>query len=184
MKILKRVLLAILIIIALPFIVALFVPRDFSVSREVVIAKPRAEVFAYIGLLKNQNYYSKWARLDPNMKQTFTGEDGKPGFISAWEGNKDVGKGQQEIIAVRDGEVLETKISFKEPFESQANGILTTADAGPGQTRVSWTFKGRSPWPFNLMSLFMDKSIGNDLETGLNNLKHNLETGDLYPAIK
>lgn len=77
---------------------ALFVNRDYAVARTVVIERPSQEVFGYVKLLRNQDLYSKWADLDPNMEQSFSGTDGTVGFISAWKGNSDVGEGEQEIM--------------------------------------------------------------------------------------
>src|ERR1700757_4744620 len=98
MKILKRILIVIAVLIAIPLIVALFTKKDYAIEREVVINKPKQDVFNYIKMLKNQPNYSKWAMDDPNAKMTFTGTDGTVGFISAWESNK-VGKGEQQITA-------------------------------------------------------------------------------------
>lgn len=105
MKILKIVLIVVLVIIAIPLITALFVPKDYEVGREIQIDKPKAEVFDYIKYLKNQDNYSKWASMDPDMKKTYTGTDGEVGFVSAWDSdNPDVGKGKQEIINIVSGE--------------------------------------------------------------------------------
>ena len=67
MKILKRLLIALLIILSVPLITALFVKKDYSVERQVAINKPREAVFDYVKYLKNQNNYSKWASMDPDM---------------------------------------------------------------------------------------------------------------------
>ena len=89
MKILKRILIIIAILIAIPLVVALFVKRDFMASQQIIINKPNAEVFNYLKYLKNQNNYSKWALMDPNMKKTFRGTDATVGFVSAWESESD-----------------------------------------------------------------------------------------------
>ena len=60
MRFLKKILIVVGILIAIPLIVALFVKKDYSVEKEIVINKPKTEVFEYIKLLKNQDNYSKW----------------------------------------------------------------------------------------------------------------------------
>ncbi|MBK8444711.1 MAG: SRPBCC family protein [Sphingobacteriales bacterium] len=178
MRILKKILIALAIIIAIPLIVALFVKKDYAVEKEIVINAPKAEVFEYIKFLKNQDNYSKWNKIDPNMKKTYTGTDGTVGFISAWESkNENVGVGEQEILKITEGERIDTKLRFKAPFEAQDDAYMITEDAENNQTKVKWGFKGAFPYPMNLMGLFlnMDKEIGSDLETGLNNLKTILE---------
>jgi len=175
MRILKRIGVFILAIIALILIAGLLMKKDYRVEREVSINKPNQQVFDYIKLLTNQNNYSKWAMIDPNMKKTFSGTDGTPGFTSAWEGNSDVGKGEQEIKAIKEGERMETEIRFEKPFKSEAKGIMTTAALGAAQTKVTWAFEGHMPYPFNVLSPLSSNMVGKDLQTGLNNLKVNLE---------
>jgi hypothetical protein len=48
MKIVKKILIVLAIIIAIPLIIALFVKKDYAVQREVTIDKPKQEVFDYI----------------------------------------------------------------------------------------------------------------------------------------
>lgn len=174
MKILKWLFIIVVIIIAIPLIAAIFIPKDYSVSREVVINKPRQDVFDYVKFLKNQNDFSKWATLDPHMKKTFTGTDATVGFVSAWESDSsNVGAGEQEIKSIKNGERIDYEIRFKKPFESTSSAYMTTDDAGANQTKVKWVFYGNMPYPMNLMKVIMnmDESVGNDLQTGLNNLK-------------
>lgn len=178
MKVLKKILIVVGILIAIPLIVVLFVKKDYAVEKEIVINKPKTEIFEYIKLLKNQDNYSKWNMIDPNMKKTYKGTDGTVGFVSAWESkNENVGVGEQEILKITEGERIDMKIRFKIPFEAQDDAYMITEDAGNNQTKVKWGFKGAFSYPMNLMGLFMDmdKKVGGDLETGLQNLKTLLE---------
>lgn len=178
MKLLKRIVLVLVIIAALPFVVALFVNGNYAVERNIVINKPTAEVFSYIKLLKNQNNYSVWAKIDPKMKATFKGVDGTVGFVSAWESsNKNVGKGEQEIVKIEEGKKVETLIRFMEPFKSEDNGYMITEMRDSTHTVVKWGFSGKMKYPTNLLLLLtnMEQSIGNDLTQGLENLKTILE---------
>lgn len=174
MKTLKKVLLGVVVIIAIPLIVALFVKKEYAVEREIVINKPKQEVFNYIKFLKNQDQYSKWAMMDLNMKKTYRGTDGTVGFVSAWESNnKDVGKGEQEIKKITEGERIDFELRFFEPFEATDSAYMITESVSENETKVKWGFDGRMAYPMNLMLLFMDfeKMLGNDLDTGLKNLK-------------
>lgn len=178
MKILKGILFTVLGLIVLALVVAIFVKKEYTVEREIVINKPRQEVYDYLKYLKNQNNFSKWAKMDPDMKTEFRGTDGTVGFVSAWDSQKgDVGKGEQEIKKLEDGKRLDTEIRFIKPFESTCFAYMTTEDAGTNATKVKWVFNGKMNYPMNLMTLCMkmDKMIGGDLEIGLNNLKGILE---------
>lgn len=174
----QKILLVIAILIAIPFILALFIKKDYAVEREVTINKPKDVVFAYVKYLKNQDNYSKWAKMDPQMKKTYRGTDGTVGFVSAWDSeDENVGKGEQEIIKITEGERIDYELRFFEPFESTEPAYIITESLSDDQTKVKWGFKGHMDYPMNLMFLFMDmeEMIGADLDTGLQNLKNILE---------
>ncbi|MGQ0827764.1 MAG: SRPBCC family protein [Bacteroidota bacterium] len=177
MKIVKRILLGIVAIVALLLIIALFVKKEYAVEREVAINKPKQEVFDYVKFVKNQDNFSVWNQKDPSMKKEYTGTDGTVGFIYAWEGNKDVGKGEQEIKGITEGERVDFELRFKLPFEANDDAYMTTEAMGDSQTKVKWGFSGKMPYPMNIMLLFMDMDamLGKDLQDGLNNLKIVLE---------
>lgn len=175
MKVLKKVLLVIAIIIAIPLIIALFVKKDFQVQREITINKPSKEVFDYVKYLKNQDNYSKWVRMDPAMKKDFRGTDGTVGFVYAWDGNKEAGKGEQEIKKITEGEGIDVEVRFEKPFESVAETPIKTEAISASQTRVVWGMKGTSKYPLNFMNLFMDNLLGKDIQSSLVMLKGILE---------
>lgn len=174
MKLLKRLVLLLLAIVALVLIAGLFLPKDFEVQRSILIQKPRAEVFEYIRLLKNQDNYGKWQLSDPNMKKHYQGTDGTAGFKYSWD-SKDLGKGSQTILRIVEGDLMETELDFG--FGEPAISTISTADAGAGSTQVTWSLKGHSAYPLNalsaIMSLFYD--VGDDFDEGLTNLKNVLE---------
>lgn len=178
MKILKRIGIILLILIAIPLIVAIFVKKDYAVEREIVINCDKQEVFDYIVMLKNQDNYSIWAQKDPNMKKSYKGTDGTVGFEAFWDSkDEEVGKGSQQITKIEDGKRIETKLKFKIPFEAEDDAYMTT-EAANGGTKVKWGFTGNFPYPMNIMQLFMDmdEMVGKDLDTGLKNLKKVLES--------
>jgi len=164
-------------IIALLLILALFAKKGYSVHREIVINKPKHEVFNYVKLLKNQDNYSKWVMTDPNMKKVFTGTDGTVGFVYGWNGNKQAGEGEQEIKNIKDGERVDVEIRFKRPFEAVGYGDMVLKPASGDQTHVRWGMSSSMKYPMNVMLLFMnmDKLLGKDLDTSLITLKGILE---------
>lgn len=178
MKLLKRLFYWLVFLILLALFVALFLPTDFQVERSAMINQPRDTVFNYIKYLKNQEIYGVWWKADPKMKKVYSGTDGQPGFISAWNSNKDdVGAGQQKIMAIQEGKRIDLELQFIEPFESTNKSFLATQKIEDNTTRVSWGIKGQMPYPMNLMGLFMnmEETLGQDLEKGLKNLKRILE---------
>ena len=178
MKIAKRILLVIAIVVAILLITALFVKKEYAVERQITINKPKQEVFEYVKYLKNQDNFSKWATMDPDMKKTYRGTDGTVGFVSAWDSdNPDVGKGEQEIVKITEGERIDFELRFIEPFESTEDAYMTAESTLDSQTLVKWGFSGRMAYPMNLMLLFMDfeEMISDDFDTGLGKLKNELE---------
>jgi hypothetical protein len=165
-------------IVALLLIVALFLNGNYSVEREVTINKPKQEVFDYVKYLKNQNQFSVWAKIDPDMKTEFRGEDGTVGFVSAWDSeNKKAGKGEQKIIGIKPGEHIDYEIHFIKPFESTDYAFIEFKSISDSATNVKWAFNGEMKFPMKLMLLFMnmEKMLAPDLQNGLNNLKAILE---------
>ena len=163
-------------LIALILLLGLVISKDISATKEIVINRPQSDVYNYIKYLKNQLNYSKWATLDPAIKNEFRGTDGAPGFVNAWEGNKKVGKGEQEIKAVT-ANGIDTEIRFEKPFRSVAGARMTTEASGANATKVTWGFNSKMNYPMNVMKLFMNMNemVGKDFTYGLEKLKGILE---------
>lgn len=175
MKLLKKIGLVILVLVAIPLIIALFVNKEYAIERSVVINKPVADVFNYVRLLRNQDYYSKWVMTDPNMKKYYRGTDGTTGFVYGWNGNKQAGEGEEEIKELVENEKVNIEVRFKRPMESVAYTPIYTKAVDSSKTEVKWGISGKSNYPMNFMNLFMDGLLGQDVETSLNTLKGILE---------
>ncbi|AVI52233.1 polyketide cyclase [Pukyongia salina] len=165
------------VILAVIIILILVAPLKYHINRSIVINRPLPEVFEYLRYVKNQDHWSPWKKKDPDMKQSFTGEDGTVGFVSSWEGNKDVGSGEQEIVKITENKRLDTELRFFKPWKSESDAYMEV-DEVDGGTRVTWGFSGVNKRPYNVMMLFynMDKAVGKDFEEGLTDLKKILES--------
>ncbi len=178
MKILKYLGLALTAVLAFVLIAGLFLPREYAVSRTVTIERSNADVFAYARMIRNQEDYSVWWKMDPNQVNTYTGEDGTIGFVAAWKSELDsVGSGEEEIIALVDGARIGFALRFKEPFESNASSEMLFNATDSNSTKLTWNFNGNMAYPFNVMQLFisMEDMLGQDIEKGLQNMKSILE---------
>ncbi len=168
----------VLIIIAIPLITAATLSKDYVIEREVIINKSSKEVFDYVKLIRNSENWSKWVMTDPNSKKTFNGTDGTVGFIYGWDStNKNVGQGEQEITAIKEGERIDYELRFIKPFENKSNAKMTTEPVGSNQTKVKWYFMGERGYMMKLMHflLRLEKMLGKDMEISLNTLKGVLE---------
>ena len=167
------------IITAIPIIAAIFLKKGYSIVREIIINRPKQEVFDYIKYLKNQNEWGTWAKKDPNMKKSYSGIDGTVGFVYSWESDdKKVGKGSQEIKKITEGEHIEWEFLFAGKPPTQCYWITETVSENV--TRMKWGFTGRMNYPLNIMILFFEKLIGKEmLEIELTNLKTTMENKEL-----
>lgn len=155
-------------------------PSHYDVSRSIEISRPSGYVFEYLRFLKNQDQWSPWGKKDPQMKKKFTGTDGEVGAVSRWEGNKEVGTGEQEITRIEVGRRIETELRFLKPWKSTSNAYMEVAPISERRTMVRWGFSGKNGFPMRILMLFMsmDKMIGKDFEAGLSDLKTLLESAD------
>jgi hypothetical protein len=175
MKIIKRIGIIILSLIVLLLVAALFIKKDYTVEREIIVNKPKEEAFSYIKYAKNQDNYNKWIMADPDVKRQYRGTDGTIGFVYAWDGNNKVGKGEQQIQNIEEGQRVDFSLHFIKPFEGNANAWMTTESIAGNQTKIKWGMHGKNPYPLNIMNLFIPGILGKDLETSLGKLKVVLE---------
>lgn len=173
----KKLILVCSIFAGILVVLGIIAPTEFAVERNVVIDKPKEEVFNHLKFLKNHSAWSPWEKRDPNMKKDYKGVDGTTGFILSWSGNSEVGIGEQEIKKITEGERIETELRFKKPMEDTSQAYLLTEAIDPQKTKVVWGIKGKMPFPQNVICLLMsmEKVLKNDLDSGLNSLKTNLE---------
>lgn len=164
-------------VVAVIVFLAAIAPKTYHVFRTIEIAKPKTEVFEYLRYLEKQREWSPWEKRDPNMEHRLTGTDGTVGAISYWNGNKQVGEGEQEITRIEEGKRIDGELRFMKPWKSQSDCYLEVEDVGGNNTKVTWGFSGKNKFPMSLMMLFMsmDKMIGKDFEEGLDSLKAKLE---------
>ena len=176
MRILKIVGIVLALLVVVFLILGLIAPTQISVERSISINASPAEVFPYLKNLKKQDLWSPWVKLDPNMQQTFEGKDGTVGAKISWVGNSDVGKGNRVITRIDDMERVDTKITFIEPWTSEADGIMKMEETSDG-VKVSWGFVTEASFPSNafFMLMGMKGSIGADYDEGLAELKEIVE---------
>src|SRR5690554_4014137 len=152
MKTLKRIGIALLIIILIPLIVALFVPKESTSQGEVTINKSKQEVFEYIRYLKNQDNFGIWQLSDPDMETTMEGTDGTEGFRYSWD-SEEMGKGAQVITKIVENERMESDMYFYDFDDTPSKAFIAVEEITPDKTNVKWGISWTTPYPWNLMSL-------------------------------
>lgn len=171
MKVLKYILFILLGLIAIILVIAAILPKDFHAGSEIVINKPRQEVFKYVKQIKMQGTYDNWSKQDPQIQKEYSGIDGTEGFTYTWKSKK-VGDGKQVITKVEEGKRVDMDLFFN--GADQANKSFIQVDSlAPNQSKVQWVIDGKMPYPFNLMTLCYD--MNKDFDEGLKSLKLILE---------
>lgn len=127
-------------------------------------------------MTKNQDNFSVWNMADPNMKKSHKGTDGTVGFLYSWDSTmKNVGAGEQEITAIKEGKSIEYAIRFSRPMQNTGKTKFEISNQGDNESTVTWIFDSPSKFPMSLFSPIFKKMLGKDLEKGLINLKNILE---------
>jgi uncharacterized protein YndB with AHSA1/START domain len=177
MSVLKRLLIAVLLLAAVMVAVGLALPASTHVERSISIARPPAEVFTVLNSYRRFNEWSPWHGLDPKTTYAYEGPAEGVGASMRWSSEQsDVGKGRQTIVETVPNEKVGTRLEFEGQNAALAAFTLTAEGAG---TRVVWSFDtehGMNPvsrW-FGLM---LDRWVGGDFARGLAKLKAVMESG-------
>ena len=151
--------------------------KHCTYSREIIINKSPAQVFAFLKPLKNFTAWNPFLKKDPAAKLEYQGQDGTPGFVLSWSGNKNVGSGEQEYTKVVENELLAFDLRFKTPFEANNTGTWVVKSVGSNQTKVLWTMSAETKFPMTILSpIFkLEKMIEKEFDSGLAELKKILE---------
>ena len=113
-----KIIIVIVVVIAAILIYASTKPDTFHVERSVTIKAPPEKIFPLINDFHAWNDWTPYNK-DPAMKKTYSGSDKGVGTSYAWEGNKQVGRGDITITATTPPSKIEFDLHMIEPFEGQ-----------------------------------------------------------------
>jgi hypothetical protein len=150
-------------------------PDSFRVERTVAMKAPPDKIYPQINDLKAWTAWSPYEKRDPAMKRSYGAVTAGKGATYAWDGDKNVGQGNMEILESSPDKVV-IKLDVIKPFEAHNTGEFLLRPKGD-VTDVTWAIYGPSPYVSKLMSVFVDfdKMIGKDFEQGLADLKARVE---------
>ena len=169
MQLARKILIGLGGVVLLLFAVGIFLPSRAHVEREILIDAPAATVFALVNDFRQVGKWSPWQETDPNARYEISGPRRGVGAMLAWDGNI-VGKGSQRITESVPYERVVSELDLGGQGNAIATFELQAADAG---TTVVWSFD--TSFGMNLLGRFaglmFDRIIGDDYESGLENLK-------------
>lgn len=173
---LKKILLALLVIVAAFLGYVALQPSEMRVQRTAKIDAPPDVVFAQVNDFHSWEAWSPWAKLDPQAKNSFEGSASGVGAVFHWSGNDQVGEGTMTLTESKPYESIRIKLDFRKPFAG-TNDVHFTFQPEGNQTAVSWTMTGEKNFLCKLMGVFMDmdQMIGGDFEKGLASMKATAE---------
>ena len=176
---LKKILIAVGIIVVVFVIIVAMQPADYRVVRSASMSAPAPAVFAQVNDFHNWEAWSPWAKRDPAMKQTYEGAAAGTGAIYTWTGNKEVGEGRMTLTESRPSELIRINLEFIKPFASSCTTEFTFKPEGD-QTGVTWSMAGKNNFIAKAFCMFMnmDKMIGGDFEQGLAKMKSVVEAAN------
>lgn len=171
MKLTKKILIVLVAVLVVFFIVVVTRPADFRVERSATLAATPAALFEQVNDHRKFAVWNPWLKLDPNVKNTYSGPDSGVGAVCSWDGNNDIGAGSATIIESKPGELVRQRMDWKRPMEGTSTVDFTFKPAGD-KTIVTWAMYGKNGFVAKAFSLFMDcdKICGPQFEKGLANL--------------
>lgn len=164
----KKILLGAGGLIVVFLIVVAMQPGEFKVSRSATLAATPAALFAQVNDHRKFTVWNPFMKLDPNVKNTYSGPDSGVGAVCSWEGNSDIGAGSCTIVESKPDELVRCRMDWKRPMEGTATVDFTFTPEGD-QTIVTWSMSGKNNFMGKAVSLFLDcdKMCGSQFEKGL-----------------
>lgn len=140
MKFLKIFAIIVIGLVALFFIIGLFLPKTYSISRSAVIKAPDSVVYKNVSDFNDFVKWNPWSKMEPGAKTVVQGTPSQPGHYYTWTG-KETGKGSMKIEQLEPGKMVDMDLTFIEPWQSTADTkfMFEPADGG---TKVTWTMSG------------------------------------------
>ncbi len=184
MKILKNILLGIIILLAVLFVVSLFLPSKIFVQRSMVMNAPASTVFEQINVLKNWEKWSPWHKMDSNMLLTYDGPESGVGASYTWSSEmKNVGNGKLTLSGVWPNDSIITNLEFDGQNNAVSGYYLKEVEGGTELTITMKVDMGNNPF-YKYMGLLLDKYIGEDYIKALNNIKTIVESEQKFSVIE
>lgn len=169
MKILKKIIISLLVLIALILLVLLFMPSTRHVEESINIKGPAKNIYEQVVTMKNWEKWMPFSEGDPEMKTNYEGPAKGVGAIMKWE-SKIQGNGTMTIEEAEAYKRIKLKLEFEGQGISHSGFSFTeTGDS----TNVVWSMDIENlKYPIGrLIGIFMPGVIHKSFHNGLVKLK-------------
>lgn len=169
-SVLKKLIFAVLLLPILLILVSFFLPSTYRVERSLAINATPEVLFPYLNELRRWPEWTAWnTNREPSLVYIQAGPASGEGAVLSWTARS--GAGSIRLVESEQNSGIVYELNFNEGrFISTGRVDLIPVTNG---TRVVWSNYGsfgRNPVG-RYLGLLMDKWMGSDFETGLQNLK-------------
>ena len=173
MKILKKISIAIAVLMAIYIILALIGPSNYKIERSIKIASAVENVYNQTSIYANWAAWSPWKKADPEAIYNIENDHQEVGASLGWKGELS-GTGSMTTVEIVPNEKFNYELKFTEPWymAMTSSGGFTYEQDGDS-VLVTWFDAGDLGFMSRPMMLFMDMEgqIGPQFEAGLEELK-------------
>ncbi len=172
MKFLKGLLITLVALFLVYVLLAVFSPKEYSVTRELEVDASKEAVWSQINTFEKWQAWSPWKEKDSTLTSTFEGSAGTIGSKTTWIGDPELsGTGSMTLKESVPNEKIVYDLEFPE-WESVSEGYIALEETESGGTKMTWNDKGALPFLMRPMGMFgmFDKMMGPDFEKGLENI--------------
>jgi len=169
MKLLKKILIAIVIFIILLLVIAYFLTRKMEVTATDKIEAPAKIAFNLVNDFKNHEKWDPWVETDTTLSFAYSentlGEgayiDYKSAMMGTGRSTRTTSKQDEQIIltTATPDMVGSSLMSFDFAPDGESSGL-------------TWNFETEMPWPMNLMNFFFERSMQKDMQRGVKNISN------------
>ena len=173
LKVIKSLIALLVILIVLFIVIGIFLPKEYTVSRSVVIDATPQQIHPYLNDLNNWPLWSPWVENDPTLKVTVGDIASGVGASQSWVGKDGDGSLVFTESSIQEG--IDYDLEFNQG-QFQCKGIFEYLPEGQ-VTDVVWEMKGSVDTPVlgGYFAAKMDTWVGAEFEKGLQNLKKVVE---------
>src|SRR6478752_7356867 len=150
----KKILIGLAALIAVLLIVIATRPADYRVERSATLAASPDALFEHVNDHHKFTVWNPFMKLDPNVKNTYSGPDSGVGAMCSWDGNNKIGAGSATITESKPGELVRQRMDWKRPMEGTSTVEFTFKPQGE-KTVVTWAMYGKNNFMGKLVSLFI-----------------------------
>jgi effector-binding domain-containing protein len=184
MKVLKKIVMVLVILVAVYVVLALLGPSNYKVTRSIKIAAPAEMVYNQVSKFPNWEAWSPWRKMDSAAIYTISADVQQVGASMGWKGEI-VGAGVMTTTELVTNEKATYELVFTEPFSMTSYGGFNITQEGDSVT-LEWYDEAEIGFANRPMMLFMDmeEQIGPSFEEGLAEIKKICEATEVVKPVE